>query len=70
MCVTHAKYIDQLKEHPPTCGLQKLSKESAAAFVDLLRQADPAITSQTSFTAIEAQCQVDDRWQALSDDKR
>lgn len=54
----------------PGCGLQKLSKESAAAFVDLLRQAHPFITSHTTFAAIEAQCQADDRWQALSDDKR
>jgi len=61
---------DQLSERSTDCGLQKLSKESAAAFVDLLRQADPPITSQTSFAAIEAQCQADDRWQALSDDKR
>ncbi len=51
-------------------GMQRLSKESAAAFVDLLRQADPPITAQTSFSDIEAQCEADERWQALSEDKR
>lgn len=38
--------------------------------MDLLRQAHPPITSHTTFAAIEAQCQADDRWQALSHDKR
>ena len=50
--------------------LQKLSKESAAAFVDLLKQAQPAITSQTSFDDIEEQYGDDQRWQALTQDKR
>lgn len=59
-----------MKELEADAAAKKLSKESAAAFVDLLRQADPPITSHTSFAAIEAQCQADDRWQALSDDKR
>ncbi|KAL0019460.1 hypothetical protein WJX77_005863 [Trebouxia sp. C0004] len=59
-----------IKEMEADSAAKKLSKESAAAFVDLLRQADPPITSHTSFTAIEAQCQTDHRWQALPDDKR
>ncbi|KAL0031978.1 hypothetical protein WJX79_009976 [Trebouxia sp. C0005] len=59
-----------MKELEADAAAKKLSKESAAAFVDLLRQADPPITSQTSFAAIAAQCQADDRWQALSHDKR
>ena len=50
--------------------LQKLSKESAAAFVDLLKQAQPAVTSQTSFDDIEDQCGDDQRWQAVTEDKR
>ena len=50
--------------------LQKLSKESAAAFVDLLRQTQPAITSQTSFNDIETRCGNDQRWQAVTEDKR
>ena len=54
----------------PCAAVQKLSKESAAAFVDLLRQADPAVTSLTSFSDMQAQCQADERWLAVTQDKQ
>ena len=50
--------------------LQKLSKESAAVFVDLLRRAEPRITSQTTFDDAEAQCWEDPRWEALTQEQR
>lgn len=59
-----------MKEVEADAAAKKLSKESAAAFVDLLRQAEPGITSQTSFEDIQIQCGQDPRWQALTQDKR
>ena len=50
--------------------VQKLSKEQAAAFVDLLRDLRPAITSTTSLDDIESVSGQDERWFALPDDKR
>ncbi|KAL3149568.1 hypothetical protein ABBQ32_002344 [Trebouxia sp. C0010 RCD-2024] len=59
-----------VKELEADAAAKKLSKETAAAFVDLLRQAQPEITSQTTFGDIQGQCAGNERWQALSEDKR
>ena len=50
--------------------MQKLAKEQAAAFVDLLRDTQPGITSATSLSDVESVSGEDDRWLVMSADTR
>lgn len=50
--------------------VQKLAKEQASAFVDLLREAQPALTASSSLTDAEAALGQDERWLVMPADRR
>lgn len=50
--------------------MQKLAKEQAAAFVDLLRDTTPGVTSITSLSDVESTARGDERWLVMSADRR
>ena len=50
--------------------MQRLSKEQATAFVDLLRETRPAITSASSLAEVERATGQDARWLNMTPDRR
>lgn len=50
--------------------LQKLHKAQTSAFVDLLRELQPPLTSTTGLDDVESASGLDDRWLALAHEQR